>query len=75
MHSHPACVVDIVKAGVSRFTLADGTSFVRNPKEAVAFINPPVTHSEECLADQTAILVELKQWAVAVLETRCQPSE
>ena len=61
MHSHPAYVVYIVKAGVSRFTLPDGTSFIRNPKDGEAFINPPVTHSEECLEDQIAILVELKQ--------------
>ena len=61
MHSHPAYVVYIVKAGVSRFTLPDGTSFVRNPRDGEAFINPPVTHSEECLEDQIAILVELKQ--------------
>ena len=61
MHSHPAYVVYIVKAGVSRFTLPDGTSFVRNPKDGEAFINAPVTHSEECLEDQIAILVELKK--------------
>ena len=61
MHSHPAYVVYIVKAGVSRFTVPDGTSFVRNPKDGEAFVNPPVTHSEECLEDQVAILVELKQ--------------
>ena len=61
MHSHPAYVVYIVKAGISRFTLADGTSFVRNPKDGEACINPPVVHAEECLADQIAILVELKQ--------------
>ena len=61
LHSHPAYVVYIVKAGVSRFTLPDGTSVVRNPKDGEAFINPPVTHSEECLEDQIAILVELKQ--------------
>ena len=61
LHSHPAYVVYIVKAGISRFTLTDGTSVVRNPKDGEAFINPPVTHSEECLADQIAILVELKQ--------------
>ncbi len=60
-HSHPAYVVYIVKAGKSRFTLADGTSFERNPKDGEAFINPPVIHSEECLEDQLAILVELKQ--------------
>jgi quercetin dioxygenase-like cupin family protein len=60
-HSHPAYVVYIVKAGKSRFTFADGTSVERNPKDGEAFINPPVTHSEECLEDQLAILVELKQ--------------
>ena len=61
LHSHPAYIVYIVKAGVSRFTFPDGTSVVRNPKDGEAFINPPVTHSEECLEDQIAILVELKQ--------------
>jgi len=61
MHSHPAYVVYIVKAGKSRFTLADGTTFDRSPKDGEAFINPPVTHSEECMEDQLAILVELKQ--------------
>ena len=61
MHSHPAYVVYIVKAGKSRFTLADGTTFERNPKDGEAFIVSPVTHSEECLEDQLAILVELKE--------------
>jgi len=61
MHSHPAYVVYIIKAGISRFRLADGTSFVRRPKDGEAFINAPASHSEECLEDQIAILVELKQ--------------
>ncbi len=61
MHSHPAYVVYIVKGGKSRFTLADGTTFERDPKDGEAIINGPLTHSEECLADQIAILVELKQ--------------
>jgi quercetin dioxygenase-like cupin family protein len=61
MHAHPSYVVYIIKAGISRFTLSDGTSFVRNPKDGEAFINPPVEHSEECLEDQIAILVELKE--------------
>ena len=61
IHSHPAYVVYIVKAGVSRFTLPDGTSVVRHPRDGEVFINPPATHSEECLEDQIAILVELKQ--------------
>ena len=61
MHAHPANDVYIVKAGVSRFTLPDGTSVVRQPKDGEVFINPPATHSEECLEDQIAILVELKQ--------------
>ena len=47
MHSHPAYVVYIVKAGKSRFTLADGTTFERNPKDGEAFIVSPVTHSED----------------------------
>jgi quercetin dioxygenase-like cupin family protein len=33
MHSHPAYVVYIVKAGTSRFTLADGTSFEKLKSE------------------------------------------
>ena len=61
MHSHPAYVDYIVKGGKSRFTLADGTTFERDHKAGEALINPPLTHSEECLADQIAILVELKQ--------------
>lgn len=61
LHSHPAYVIYIVKGGKSRFTLADGTTFERDPKDGEAIINPPLTHSEECLADQIAILVELKQ--------------
>jgi quercetin dioxygenase-like cupin family protein len=61
LHSHPAYVIYIVKGGKSRFTLEDGTTFERNPKDGEAIISPPVTHSEECLADQLAILVELKQ--------------
>jgi beta-alanine degradation protein BauB len=61
IHSHPAYVVYIVKGGKSRFTLTDGTSFERDPKDGEAFISPAVTHSEECLADQLAILVEMKQ--------------
>ena len=60
MHSHPPYVVYIVKAGISRFTSVDGTSAVRAPKDGEAFINPAVTHSEECLEDQIAVLVELK---------------
>jgi beta-alanine degradation protein BauB len=62
LHSHPAYVIYLVKGGKSRFTLEDGTSFERNPKDGEAIIvSQPVTHSEECLADQIAILVELKQ--------------
>lgn len=61
MHSHPAYVVYIVKAGVSRFTFPDGTNAVRSQTQGKALIHPPVTHSEECLEDQMAILVELKQ--------------
>ena len=61
MHSHPAYIVYLVKGGKSRFTLPNGTSFERDPKDGEAIINPPLTHSEECLADQIAILVEFKQ--------------
>ena len=61
MHSHPAFVVYIIKAGTTKFTLADGTKKEMASKDGEAQINPPVTHSQEHLDDVHAILVEFKQ--------------
>ena len=61
MHSHPAFVVYIIKAGKTKFTLADGTTKEIASKDGEAQINPPVTHSQEHLEDVHAILVEFKQ--------------
>ncbi len=61
MHSHPAFVVYIIKAGKVKFTLADGTTKEMASKNGDAQINPPVTHSQEHLEDSHAILVEFKQ--------------
>ena len=61
MHSHPAFVVYIIKAGKTKFTLADGTTKELASKDGEAQINPPVRHSQEHLEDVHAILVEFKQ--------------
>jgi quercetin dioxygenase-like cupin family protein len=62
MHSHPAHVVYLIKAGKTQFTLQDGS--MPKPaelKDGDALINPPVTHSQEHLEDVHAIIVELKR--------------
>jgi quercetin dioxygenase-like cupin family protein len=61
MHSHPPFVVYFIKAGKSRYTLADGTTRDVETKDDGAQILPPVTHSGEQLSDVDEILVELKQ--------------
>ena len=61
MHSHPTMVVYIQKAGKTKFTLADGTTKVLESKNGDVLINPPVTHSQEHLANSRAILVEIKE--------------
>ena len=61
MHSHPAHVVYIIKAGKTKFTLADGATKELAVKDGDALINPPVAHSQEHLEDAHAILVEFKQ--------------
>jgi beta-alanine degradation protein BauB len=62
MHSHPAHVVYLIKAGKTQFTLQDGTKpKPAELKDGEALINPPVTHAQEHLEDVRAILVELKQ--------------
>ena len=62
MHSHPAHVVYLVKAGKTQFTLLDGS--MPKPgdlKDGMALINPPVTHSQVHLEDVRALIVELKR--------------
>ena len=61
MHSHPTMVVYIQEAGKTKFTLEDGTSKVLESKNGDVLINPPVTHSQEHLANSRAILVEIKE--------------
>ncbi len=62
MHSHPTTVVYVLKAGNVKFTLEDGTSKETGPgKVGDALINPPVTHSQEHLADSSVLLVEIKE--------------
>lgn len=61
MHSHPRFVVYFIKGGISRYTLADGTTQDVKTKNDEAQIVPPVTHSGEQLSDVDEILVELKQ--------------
>lgn len=61
MHSHPTMVVYIQKAGKTRFTLEDGTIKETDSKVGEVLINPPVTHSQEHLADVRALLVEIKE--------------
>lgn len=62
MHSHPAHVVYLLKAGKTQFTLLDGsTPKPADLKDGMALINPPVTHSQVHLEDVRALIVELKQ--------------
>ena len=61
MHSHPKMVVYILKAGKTKFTLEDGTTKVTDSKAGDVLINPPVTHSQEHMANVRAILVEIKE--------------
>lgn len=62
MHSHPAHIVYLLKAGKTQFTLQDGTKPAPvELKDGAALINPPVTHSQEHLEDVRAIIVELKR--------------
>jgi len=62
MHSHPAHVVYLLKAGRTQFTLLDGsTPKPADLKDGMALINPAVTHSQVHLEDVRALIVELKQ--------------
>jgi beta-alanine degradation protein BauB len=62
MHSHPAHVVYLIKAGKTQFMLQDGgTPKPGDVKDGAALINPPVTHAQVHLEDVRAIIVELKQ--------------
>jgi beta-alanine degradation protein BauB len=62
MHSHPAHVVYLIKAGKTKFTFPDGSARDTPPiKDGEALINPAVTHSQEHLEDVHGILVEFKE--------------
>ncbi|HZP88438.1 MAG TPA: hypothetical protein VFB54_16620 [Burkholderiales bacterium] len=60
MHSHPAHVVYLIKAGKTRFSFPDGTTRESSGSSGEALINPPVTHAQEHLEDVHVILVEMK---------------
>lgn len=67
LHANASIAIFNAEIGINRegqkprFTLADGTTFERDRNDGEAFINPAITHSDECLADQLAILENLKQ--------------
>jgi quercetin dioxygenase-like cupin family protein len=63
LHSHPTMVVYLLKGGGVRFTLQDGKTVESNAPTGAALINPPVTHSQEHIADSHAILVEIAEGA------------
>ena len=65
MHSHPAFVVYIVKAGKTRFTSVDGTTKEMASNDGEAQINEPVTHAQEHLEDSHVIIVEWKKLRIA----------
>ncbi len=61
MHSHPAHVVYIIKAGKTKFTLPDGKTMEPGAKDGDVLLRDPVTHSQETLANVHVIVVELKK--------------
>ena len=61
VHSHPTMVVYLLQGGGVRFTLQDGKTVESNSPTGAVLINPPVTHSQEHLADSHAILVEIAE--------------
>lgn len=61
IHSHPACVVYVVKGGRIRTTLADGTTTTTELKTGDTLLRGPVTHSDEALDAVELMLVELKR--------------
>lgn len=60
MHSHPSTVVYVVKGGLVKYTMPDGSTKVVELKTGEALIRPPVTHADEALNNVEAILVEIK---------------
>ncbi len=61
MHSHPASVIYLIKAGKTRFTAPDGKTTETDNKNGEVLLRGPVTHAQETLADVHAIVVELKK--------------
>lgn len=62
-HTHPTMVVYLLQGGAVRFTLPDGKTVDSTTPTGGVLINPPVTHSQEHLADSHAILVEIAEGA------------
>ena len=61
IHFHPSTVVYVIKGGQIKYTMPDGTTKISELKTSEALIRAPVTHSDEALDDEEAILVEMKQ--------------
>ena len=61
MHSHPAHVVYVIKAGKVKWTFPDGTTKETEGGDGEALINSPLTHAQEHLSDVRVIIVEFKQ--------------
>lgn len=75
MHSHPDGVVTFLMDEHAKFTLADGTSQVRDGKAGDALWLPAETHLPENLSDKPldGILVELKGKSMARESTKAPP--
>jgi quercetin dioxygenase-like cupin family protein len=61
MHSHPSCVVYVLKGGRVKYTMPDGSTRISELKTGDALLRPPVTHADEALDEVDAILIELKK--------------
>ncbi|MBX9630940.1 MAG: cupin domain-containing protein [Burkholderiales bacterium] len=61
MHTHPAAVVYVIKAGKVRWTAEDGKVSETQGKDGDTLYRPAVTHAHEHLEASHAILVELKK--------------
>jgi quercetin dioxygenase-like cupin family protein len=60
MHSHPTCVVYVLKGGRVKYTMPDGSTKISELKTGETSIRPPVTHADEALDDVETLLIEIK---------------
>lgn len=61
MHSHPECVVVVLKGGKVKYTMPDGSTKVAELVTGSTLVRPPVTHADEALDDVDSILIEVKK--------------